>query len=88
MGFWRVNRSNPCPVCGHTDWCGYTEKVTICMRVPGDKPAQGRYGQYAGYIHKLDGCNLDFSPIDAKKELPKADQGTCHAVYNALLKSP
>ncbi len=31
----RVSRNNPCRICGHTDYCGFSEdgKIAICMRI-------------------------------------------------------
>ena len=51
----RVTRRNPCPICGHGDYCGFTPDLTssVCMRVPSGKPIETGLGR--GYIHKLDG---------------------------------
>ena len=52
LPFQRVSRRNPCPVCGHPDWCGISPDgvICICMRVE-----QGSIGQSRndGYIHRL-----------------------------------
>lgn len=52
MSFKRVNREDPCPVCGKPDWCLVTRDGTaaICARVQSDKPA-GTKG--AGWLHRL-----------------------------------
>jgi len=48
--FKRVSRHDPCPVCGHTDWCVVSNDggTAICMRQESDRPhAKG------GWIHVL-----------------------------------
>ena len=49
----RVNRLNPCPVCGKPDWCLISQdgKTAICARIESDRLA-GNKG--AGWIHTLD----------------------------------
>lgn len=46
----RVNRSLPCPVCSHTDWClvAADKSAVICPRVESPKRAGD-----AGYLHRL-----------------------------------
>ncbi len=40
MGWRRVSRRKPCPVCGHGDWCGVSDDgaVVHCMRVESANP--------------------------------------------------
>lgn len=45
----RVSPQDPCTVCGHGDWCGYTSRVRLCMRVPSDRQASN-----GAYIHPWD----------------------------------
>ncbi|MFC1782020.1 hypothetical protein ACFL02_00355 [Planctomycetota bacterium] len=49
-GWKRVNRQNPCPVCGKSDWCLISEdgRAAICPRVESNK----RAGE-GGYLHRL-----------------------------------
>lgn len=44
----RVNKKNPCPICGKPDWCGYSENVVICMRVTSEKESRN-----GGWVHWL-----------------------------------
>lgn len=52
--FGRVSKRHPCPVCGHTDWCGASldGRLARCMRVESDKPSTGSDGA-TGWIHVL-----------------------------------
>lgn len=52
MGFERVKKSNPCPVCGKPDWClvAPDESAAICARV--EEGAVKRCGD-AGWLHIL-----------------------------------
>ena len=82
----RVNRRNPCPVCGKPDWCVLSQdgKAAICARIESDKPA-GSKG--AGWIHALDNARpLPPSKprLDAKQN-PKAAPGILDIAYRALL---
>lgn len=52
MGFSRVSRQSPCPICGKPDWCLLAEdgRAAICARVESAKPV----GQLdAGWLHLL-----------------------------------
>ena len=48
----RVNRQNPCPVCGKNDWClvSLDESAVICPRT--ERGAIKRIGE-AGWLHVL-----------------------------------
>lgn len=51
MGAWvRVGKSRPCPVCGHSDWCGVSADGAVChcMRTESAKPCLS-----GGWIHFL-----------------------------------
>jgi hypothetical protein len=50
MTWIRATRQEPCPICNHGDWCGWSEKAIHCMRVPSDKPCKN-----GGWIHYRDG---------------------------------
>lgn len=43
----RVNKSHPCRVCGHSDWCTESEIGSCCMRSKNDRPLKN-----GGYLHK------------------------------------
>src|SRR5438552_3164052 len=49
----RVDRRNPCSICGHTDWCGYSVdgEMVVCMRVPDGALKSTK--DKAGWIHLL-----------------------------------
>ncbi|MBM4461761.1 MAG: DUF3854 domain-containing protein [Chloroflexi bacterium] len=83
----RVNRHNPCPVCGKPDWCLVSGdgKAAICARIESDKPA-GNKG--AGWLHKLD-ATMPLPPLPTfrpdPKQTPKAAPDVLDKTYNALL---
>jgi len=83
----RVNRCNPCPVCGKPDWCLISQdgKAAICARIESDKPA-GNKG--AGWIHTLDNSTL-LPPLPIPrpkaKQAPKAPPDILDRTYCALL---
>jgi hypothetical protein len=56
-GFVRVRRENPCPVCGHADWCMVTPDGSACICPRESRGAVRRCGE-AGYLHR-------FGPRDA-----------------------
>jgi len=82
----RVNRRNPCPVCGKPDWCLVSQdgKAAICARIESDRPA-GSKG--AGWIHILD----NLTPLPLRKPrpdvilTPKAAPNMIDTAYRALL---
>ncbi len=82
----RVNRRNPCPVCGKPDWCLISGdgKAAICARIESDKPA-GNKG--AGWLHRLD-MILPLPPMKPgpeAKQTPKAAPDVLDTTYRALL---
>jgi len=52
----RVNKRHPCPICGKSDWCLYSEDGTaaICARI--EEGSKKRCGE-AGYLHILKADN-------------------------------
>lgn len=87
MAEWlRVNRQNPCPICGKPDWCLISNDGTkaICPRVKSDKPA-GNKG--AGWIHQLNSSTpkpLILPKSNVKQNL-KASPAILDSTYRALL---
>lgn len=76
----RVSRNNPCPICGHTDWCGYNQFVAICMRVDSEKQAGN-----GGFIHRLSKeMNVSYIPPE-KTDNPIADIAVRDKIYRLLL---
>jgi hypothetical protein len=82
----RVNRDNPCPICGKPDWCliSHDGKAAICARIESDRQA-GHKG--AGWIHKLDNARpLPRSQTRQDvKQNPKAAPVILDKTYRALL---
>lgn len=82
----RVNRRNPCPVCGKPDWCliAYDGKTAIRARIESYKPA-GHKG--AGWIHALDNSLPLPSPQTKRDAIhnPKAAPIVLDTAYRALL---
>ncbi len=83
----RVNRLNPCPICGKPDWCLISRdgKAAICARVESEKPA-GDKG--AGWIHTLDTA-MPLPPLPKPtqdvSQTPKAAPDVLDKAYRALL---
>jgi len=82
----RVNRHNPCPICGKSDWCLLSDdgKAAICARIESNRPA-GTKG--AGWIHHLDTATPlpPTKPRLDAKQTPKAPPGIVDTAYRALL---
>lgn len=55
-----VNRSNPCPVCGKSDWCliATDGEACICGRVESPKPVGG-----AGFLHVIGERRNPLTPL-------------------------
>lgn len=69
----RVSRSEPCPICGKPDYCTRSKGVAKCMRVESEKPASGEAG---GWIHKLEGQQVQTATLKKKREVPQRDWST------------
>jgi len=82
----RVNRRNPCPVCGKPNWCSVTDDgaMVICMRVAAGSICKSKNG---GYIHILK--EREYQPLQQiyrkPEPTPVAPIERRDAVYNALL---
>lgn len=85
----RVTKSRPCPICGHTDWCGLSddESMAICMRRP-----EGSVGVAAndGFIHILrpgirNGKRVYEILPPAQDRWPEAEYYHQHAVTRGYL---
>lgn len=66
----RVSKREPCPVCGHADWCGISldGRLARCMRVVSGKPVTGGDGA-TGWIHRL-GEETCISPATRRCYVP------------------
>ena len=81
----RVNKRNPCPICGKPEWCLISAdgKAAICARTPSDKLAGN-----AGWLHKLNSSHQIPIPQPntyPKRITPKADIEVVNAAYQALI---
>jgi hypothetical protein len=81
----RVNKRNPCPICGKPAWCLISPdgKAAICARTPSDKLAGN-----AGWLHKLDNNQRIAIPQPntyPKQITPKADIEVVNAAYQTLI---
>jgi hypothetical protein len=87
----RVNKSTPCPVCKHPDWCAISTDgaLAACRRIEagGWRSKTDRAGVPI-YLHRLDGAagTPPVPPPSPEGPAPdRADADTLHAVYSALL---
>jgi hypothetical protein len=87
----RVTRRNPCPICGHGDWCRVTSDGALagCMRQEAGsyRAKDGRDGSRV-YLHRLTGgpqLDGDLPPASPSSAVERADPDTMHRVYAALL---
>lgn len=79
----RVNRQQPCPICGKADWCSFNDRIAICMRVESNHPVSGKMG---GWLHKLTAPPVYYQPVDrAEKAAVRAPIEVCDQVYRAML---
>lgn len=80
----RVNKRNPCPICGKPDWCLISQdgNAAICDRIESDKRAGD-----AGWLHRLTAHRpLRLPPPSPPKNVVRvAAIDTRNAVYRALL---
>ncbi|ABO49519.1 toprim [Desulforamulus reducens MI-1] len=79
----RVNRQQPCPVCGKTDWCSFNDRIAICMRVESNHLVPGKMG---GWLHKLIETPSYYKPVEtAATVAAKASAEVCDRVYRDFL---
>jgi len=81
----RVSRREPCPICGHPDWCRVSPdgRFVLCNRIDSGRPAQGKGG---GWLHWVDGAARPPQPVhrDAH-ESPRATSRACEAAWDGIL---
>lgn len=64
-----VTKKSPCPICKKPDWCGYSDRVAVCMRVESSQPAKN-----GGWVHRLnEHIRLPPVRVAPKKEKPIHD---------------
>jgi hypothetical protein len=56
-GWIRVTRQNPCPCCGHPDWCAIGERWINCMRLASAHPVKN-----GGWLHPLGTAAMKVAP--------------------------
>ncbi len=90
-GWVRVNRSNPCPVCKHADWCAVTAdgQLARCQRIEQGafKTGTDKAGQ-TYYLHRLNGEQYPRAELARHPSGPTAKRAPAEllgAVYDALL---
>jgi hypothetical protein len=86
MNWLRTNRSNPCKICEHPDWCTFSEIGACCMRVQSSRPMKN-----GGWLHRLDAAPIRLaSPeptrptIDAERLARGWFNHTTRADFNRL----
>lgn len=60
-----ATKQNPCPICGHPDWCCFGDKAVKCMRVESEH-ADANGGWYHFYEA---GAAKPRTPLPARKEV-------------------
>lgn len=89
-GFVDASRQNPCPICGHFDWCGISADGArvICMRI---SDGALRETKNHGWLHRLsEGVGRSFVSTfqpDHASDVALASIEQRHVVYTALLES-
>lgn len=87
----RVSHRNRCKICGHSNWCSFTEDghLAFCMRT-----AAGSFKEAANgaYLHRLTDVSPPAQPVKKPKQtnmqtVPRASVEHRDAVYTALLYS-
>lgn len=82
--FGRVSRKRSCVICGHHDWCTYTETVAFCMR----KSAGSFRTSRNGYMHRTQ-AQRQWVPVirpASHSEALRASDEEVDRVYGALLR--
>jgi len=84
--FRRVNKREPCPICGHPDWCLVGDHAVLCMRVANDRPSKGASG---GWWHQTTEEASPYRLADSARQRRtqpgRADIDTLDHVYGELL---
>ncbi len=82
----RVSRTNPCRICGKTDYCGFMElkdrTFCICMR-----ESEGSFGvaSNGGYKHFIPGGNGEYGFVRSEVKDTKAPVARVNSVYKEYL---
>lgn len=82
--FRRVSRKRPCEICGHSDWCTFTENLAFCMR---DSHGSFKTARNGAHIHRLN----EYRWTTIVRRVPEpiqrcvATEDHRHRVYTSLL---
>jgi hypothetical protein len=85
MNFRRVSKRRPCEICGHHDWCTYTETVAFCTRISNGSFRTARNGTY---MHRTVVQQRE-DPVHrspSRRAAPRASEEQLGRVYRALLR--
>ncbi len=90
--WYEVNRSDPCPICGRTDWCRQNSTWIVCRRVDNGQGIHRLDKSGADYwLYKRDGAigpvAVDALPDIQQSEPERADDKTLYMVYTSLLRA-
>ena len=80
LNFQRVSSHFPCPVCGRTKYCSYTEDFVICTRQYSFK--QTKLGHY---IHNWHEIGESPPPVPEKRGTARREDSHLDRVYRRLL---
>lgn len=76
----RVDNDFKCPICGRTDWCTYSSKMVICMRVESPLPSKN-----GGWIHWLDKPLSSLPPVKGDLGIDRRPDNKLNEIYTKLL---
>ena len=77
----RVSKSEPCPICQHSDWCSIAgdSMVACCMRVESDKAVES-----GGWIHRLNGNPVPQQPRRVQPTKKRLSANELHAKWGPI----
>lgn len=93
----RVNKKNPCKICGRPDWCSYTQngELALCMRVSAGSIKTAANNAFIHVLNPQDRSKVSATSASSirnsgnsgklKSENNLADADTRHEVYTYLL---
>lgn len=90
----RVTRKQPCPICGHADWCSVSadRALAFCMRISAGSIKRAANG---ASIHRLSEASPPARPTRPRPTIkhasvpppPRASVEHCDGIYALLLRS-
>lgn len=87
-----VNKSEPCPICGHTDWCRINGNWVVCRRVDTGRGIHRVDKSGADYwLYRLDEAmgpvSVNSLPDPPQTEPERAEDSILYKVYTSLLRA-